>query len=219
MAEKDYYKILGVSKSATKEDIKKAYKTLAKKYHPDVNKDPEATSKFKEINEAAAVLGDDVKRDQYDKYGTADESSRGFNYSGFGYDSDSDSDSSDYEDIFAYVNSFLGGFGPRRRGPRNGDSLRYDIEITLEEAAEGTLKTVSLPRNEYCSNCNGSGAASPNDIVRCSECNGTGVSKITQRTPLGTFSIPTTCRKCHGTGKIIKNKCTKNSLIPALKPR
>ena len=206
---KDYYKILGVDKTATKEEIKKAYKDLAKKYHPDINKDSTATEKFKELNEAAAVLGDDEKRSKYDNFGTtADQFGQGFqgfdfsdfmsNKGGFGFD---------FDDIFE---SFFGGgsFGrSRRRNPKRGDDLRYDIEITLEEASTGTLKHIKIPRLEQCENCHGSGAEKESDIVKCPECNGTGVSRKTQRTPFGIIATSTTCGKCKGVGKYIKNEC------------
>ena len=206
---KDYYKTLGVDKKATKEEIKKAYKKLAKKYHPDLNKSKDAAEKFKEINEAAAILADDEKRSQYDQYGTtADQFGRGFegfdfsdfmsDVGGFGFDFDS---------IFE---SFFGGspFGSRkRRGPRGGADLRYDLEITLEEAAKGTTKHIIVPRLESCSKCHGSGAESEADIVNCPECNGSGMRRRTQRTPFGIFSTTTTCGKCRGQGKYIKNEC------------
>lgn len=206
---KDYYKILGVSKNATKEEIKKAYKQLAKKYHPDLNKDdPNAAEKFKEINEAASVLADDEKRSQYDQFGTTAQGlgGAGFNFDdlmrnmgGFGFDFDS---------IF---DSFFGGsiFGTRRRGPRPGNDLRYDLEITLEQAAEGLKKTLSIPRMEKCPECDGSGALSSADIIECPECDGTGLSKRTTRTPFGLFSVQTKCRKCNGIGTYIKTPCKK----------
>src|SRR3989338_1162521 len=193
---KDYYKILGVSKNSTKEDIKKAYKNLAKKYHPDINKDSGSTEKFKEINEAAQVLGDDEKRSQYDQFGDADSFKQasgfsGFNPKDFGSDS-TDFASFDFGDIF---DQFFGGgtsFGSnRRKQARRGADLRYDMEITLEEAAFGTEKEIIIPRNE-----------------QCPECNGSGVLRRTQRTPFGMFSSTAACRKCSGTGKYIKEECS-----------
>jgi molecular chaperone DnaJ len=209
---KDYYKILGVNKNATKEEIKKAYKKLARKHHPDVNKDDGASEKFKEINEAAQVLGDDAKRQQYDQFGDADafkqaSGFRGFNASDFGFDFGNFA-SFDFGDIF---DQFFGGGGPfgkgRRRQPSRGADLRYDMEITLEEAAFGTEKEISIPRNEQCPECKGSGAKSSSDIVDCPDCNGSGMTRRTQRTPFGMFSTTTTCRKCHGEGKYIKEEC------------
>jgi len=209
--EKDYYKILGVEKSATKEEIKKAYKQLAKRYHPDLNKDsPEAAEKFKEINEAAAVLGDDEKRGQYDQYGSTYEKfsgGRGFDFSDFGFDFGGFSGGMfDFGDIFDQL--FGAGYsGRRRRAPRRGTDLRYDLEITLEEAASGTKTSISIPRLEKCERCGGSGAESDSDIVECPDCGGSGVVRKTQRTPFGMFSSTSNCRKCHGQGRYIKNEC------------
>jgi len=204
---KDYYKILGVEKTATKEEIKKAYKNLAKKYHPDLNKEAGAAEKFKELNEAAAVLADDEKRKQYDEYGTtAEQFGQGFQ----GYDfSDFMSGSNfDFDSIFE---SFFGGGNPfgarRRRGPRRGADLRYDMEITLEEAATGATKHIIVPRLESCSKCHGSGAESESDMVNCHDCNGSGTKRQTQRTPFGIFSTTTTCGKCRGQGKYVKKEC------------
>ncbi|MBW2988762.1 molecular chaperone DnaJ [Candidatus Woesearchaeota archaeon] len=209
---KDYYKILGVDKNATKEDIKKAYKKLARKYHPDVNKDDGAAEKFKEINEAAQVLGDDAKRGQYDRFGSAEafkqaSGFRGFDFSDFGADF-TDFASFDFGDIF---DRFFGGGGrfrtARRREEARGSDLRYDMEITLEEAAFGAEKEISIPRNEQCPECKGLGAKNKDDVVSCPECGGSGVSRVTQRTPFGMFATTTTCRKCHGEGRYIKEEC------------
>jgi len=205
---KDYYKILGVEKTATKEEIKKAYKKLAKKYHPDLNKSSDGAEKFKEVSEAAAVLGDDQKRQQYDQFGTtADQFSGGFQ--GFDF-SDFMSDIGggfDFDNIFE---SFFGApFGRRRRrGPQRGADLRYDLEITLEDAATGTTKHIVVPRLDRCSKCDGSGAESKSDIEDCPQCNGSGTYRRTQRTPFGIFSTTTTCPKCKGQGKYIKNECS-----------
>ena len=203
---KDYYNTLGVDKNATKEEIKKAYKKLAKKYHPDLNKDKDSTEKFKEINEAASILADDEKRTQYDQYGTTAEQFgngfQGFDFSDFmgqggGFDFDS---------IFE---GFFGGRSPfgRRSGPKRGADLRYDLEITLEEAATGITKHIIIPRLEQCTKCHGSGAESESDIVNCPDCNGSGMQRRTQRTPFGLFATTTTCRKCQGQGKYIKKEC------------
>jgi len=205
---KDYYKILGVDKGASRDDIKKAYKRLAKKYHPDINKEDGATDKFKEINEAAAVLGDDQKRQQYDRFGTADFGpggpGGGFDFSGF------DFGGGDFGDLFESLfggSPFGGNFRGRRRGPRRGADLRYDIEVELEDAVKGTEKHINIPRYETCTKCDGSGAASSNDITSCPECNGAGMVTRTQRTPFGMFQTTTTCRRCHGEGKVIDKPC------------
>ncbi len=208
MTKKDYYKILGVSKDASKAEIKKAYKTLAKKYHPDLNKEEGSAEKFKEISEAASVLGDDEKREQYDQFGTTadDFGGGGFDFSDFS----SFAEGFDFEDIFDSF--FGGGFSRRRRSAaRAGADLRYDIEITLEEAAFGVKKTISIPRLETCDKCNGTGAESEEDIETCPDCDGSGILKKQTRTPFGIFATTTTCRKCNGTGKFIKNKCKKCS--------
>lgn len=211
MADDDYYEILGVKKDATKAEIKKAYKKLAKKYHPDINKGSDAADKFKKINEAAAVLGDDQKRQQYDQYGkTADQFGngfQGFDFSDFGFGSGNDFD---FGDIF---DTFFGGgaspFGRRRRsGPQRGASLRYDLEISLEEASTGITKEIVVPRLERCEKCNGSGAKSQSDIVSCPECNGAGVVRRAQRTPFGMFSTTANCAKCKGKGQYIKHECS-----------
>ena len=203
--EKDYYKILGVPKNATKEEIKATYKRLAKQYHPDLNKSSGAAEKFKEINEAASVLADDQKRVQYDRFGTTGEQFRGFegfdfsdfmsDISGFGFD---------FDRIFE---NFFGG-GTRTRRRQRGSDLRYDLEIELEDAAFGATKAINVPRLEECEACDGTGAKSKSDVVTCDECNGRGVTTRTQRTPFGLFSTTTTCRKCRGEGKYIKNECT-----------
>jgi molecular chaperone DnaJ len=197
---KDYYNVLGVEKNASKEEIKKAYKNLAKKYHPDMNKEKDAAEKFKEINEAASVLGDDKKRQQYDQFGTAD--TQGFSSydfsdfgQGFGFD---------FDDIFE---NFFGG-GRRRRGSRRGDDIEYELEITLEEAAFGTKKQIYVPRLDTCKVCHGSGAKSTDAVQTCSSCHGSGTVVKTQRTPFGIFQTSGICSKCQGAGKEITEECS-----------
>ena len=197
LAEKDYYKILGVDRKATKEEIKAAYKRLAKQYHPDVNKSSDATERFKEINEAASVLGDDQKRSQYDQLGPDFERRyhQDFSqqFSGF--------EDMDFGDLFEM---FFGGFGQQRSRRSRGRDLRYDIEISFEEAAKGAKKTIKVEKPELCPECNGKGG---DDYEACNECNGKGVKRVSQRTPFGVFQSTTTCRKCGGRGEIIKNVC------------
>lgn len=206
--EKDYYKILGVGKNASKEEIKAAYKKLAKQYHPDLNKSPDAAEKFKEINEAAAVLGDEQKKTQYDQFGAAGEQFQG-GFSGFDFSdfmSDIGGFGMDFDSIFE--NFFGGGqYGGRTRRRQRGSDLRYDMEIELEDAAFGATKTISIPRLEECERCHGTGAEGKSDIINCDQCGGRGVETRTQRTPFGLFSTTTNCRKCKGQGKYIKNKC------------
>ncbi|MBT3304175.1 molecular chaperone DnaJ [Candidatus Woesearchaeota archaeon] len=197
----DYYETLGIEKGASKEEIKKAYKTLAKKYHPDINKESGSEEKFKEINEAAAVLGDDAKREQYDRFGTADNTGQGF---GGGFDFGG----MDFGDIFDQVFSgFGGGFGGRKKQPRRGSDLRYDIEISLEEAAEGMEKEVTIPKLDTCDQCSGTGADEDSQVKTCSECGGSGVTNKQQRTPFGIVNMQTSCRKCHGEGETIEKPC------------
>tara|TARA_Y100000310_G_C20692789_1_gene823437 strand:+ start:1304 stop:2398 length:1095 start_codon:yes stop_codon:yes gene_type:complete len=202
---KDYYDTLGVSKSATKEEIKKAYKKLAKKYHPDINKEDGAQDHFKEINEAAAVLGDDEKRQQYDQYGDADTFKQASGYGGFNNSDFSDFASFDFGDIF---DQFFGG-GGRRRGRQQvrGSDLRFDMEISLEEAAFGVEKEVTIPRNVACNDCSGSGAKDEDSLETCPDCNGQGRITRSQRTPFGLFQTQGACPKCKGEGKWIKEEC------------
>lgn len=203
MAKKDYYEVLGVGKNATKEEIKKAYKKLAKQYHPDVNKDANASEKFKEINEAASILGDEKKREQYDRFGTTAEGFGGFDSEGFDF---SDFASFDFGDIF---DTFFGGGGRRGgHGKRAGSDLLYELEITLEDAAFGAKINIVLQRQETCTRCNGSGAESDSDIAVCPSCNGSGYVRKSARTPFGMFTTTTTCGKCRGEGKVIKNPCS-----------
>ncbi|MEE9525688.1 MAG: molecular chaperone DnaJ [Candidatus Woesearchaeota archaeon] len=203
---KDYYKILGVDKNATKEEIKKAYKKLAMKFHPDrapEEKKQEYEDQFKEINEAAAVLADDEKRSQYDQFGTADSP---FGAGGFDF-RDMGGQGFDFDSIFE---SFFGGGlfgGRRRRGPKRGSDLRYDMEITLEEAAEGTEKTIKVPHTVKCPECKGTGARSKEDVIECPECNGNGFVRRTARTPFGVFSTQSACPTCKGQGTSIKHIC------------
>lgn len=207
---KDYYDTLSVGKNATKEEIKKAYKKLAKKYHPDLNKESDAEHKFKEINEAAAVLGDDDKRRQYDQFGDPEAFKRaggagfeGFNGGGFG-----DFASFDFGDIFdQFFSGGAFGGGRQQRRQQSGAHIRVDVEVTLEEAASGVTKKLRIPRIEKCSTCKGSGAESESDIKQCPECQGAGSVRQTQRTPFGVFATTTTCRSCRGKGKFVEKEC------------
>jgi len=205
--EKDYYKILGVGKDATKDEIKRAYKQLAKKYHPDLNKDHGDGEKFKEINEAASVLADDEKRQQYDQFGTAAPGMgpNGSDFSNFGFDF-GDFQQFDFGDVF---DQFFGGGSKRSRKnqPKRGNDLLYELEIELEDAAFGTKKSIVIPRLEQCEKCNGSGAESKSDIATCPDCKGSGYVRQERRTPFGYFSTTGPCRKCSGSGQVIKNEC------------
>lgn len=196
---KDYYEVLGISKDATQEEIKKAYRTLAKKYHPDVSTDPNATEKFAEIQVAYDCLSDPDKRANYDRFGTED--MNGFaggagGASGFGF-----------EDIFSSIFGGMGGSSRQKNGPRRGRDIQTEITITFEEAAFGVEKSINVTKMDTCSKCNGLGAASKNDISTCSRCNGRGTVVTQQNTFLGTIRSENTCPECGGTGKKIKTKC------------
>lgn len=194
---KDYYSILGVSRNATTEEIKKAYKALAKKYHPDLNKSKDAAEKFKEINEAAAVLGDPERRRQYDQFGTTDFSQDfgGFDFREFrGFD---------FDDLFDSIFSSFGFGSGARQARARGNDILYRIEIGLEEVLKGATKTINLTKHEACTACKGVGGSRET----CSSCDGRGVQQQTRRTPFGYFSTTTTCKQCGGTGSIIAEQC------------
>jgi molecular chaperone DnaJ len=199
---RDYYEVLGVSRSATKEEIKKAYKTLAKKYHPDINKAPDASDKFKEINEAAATLGDDKKREQYDHVGHSAYQQR----SRQGGPTPEDFDFSQFQGDFDFGDIFDFFAGGMRGGPRTvrGDDLRYDIDLTLEEAAFGVKKKITLRKHDRCRECQGKGGK---NVEACTACHGQGMVRQARQTPFGVFQTTGPCRTCGGTGQIIKNVC------------
>ncbi len=209
MAEKrDYYEVLGVSKSASADDIKKAYRKLAKKYHPDLNPgDKEAEAKFKEANEAYGVLSDDQRRSQYDRFGFAGADGQGF--SGFS------NMNFDFGDIFDGIFGGFGGFSGfgdnarRARGPRRGHDLQYELSIDFMEAVSGCEKSINITKDEHCSHCHGTGAEPGTEIETCPECNGTGQVRRQQQSLLGMMMTTHPCPRCQGKGKIIKQKCTK----------
>ncbi len=203
---KDYYEILGIPKNASREEVKKAYKLLAKKYHPDLNKDARATEKFKEINEAAAVLGDPDKRARYDQFGSADEqqSHGGFSRGFGGFDfSEFTGGNFDFDDIFE---SFFGG-ARRQSRESEGISLQYNLEIDLLDIIKGNRKTIELTRNEQCSTCNGSGARKSSDIEVCQKCGGQRYVRVERRTPFGIFSTTGPCKDCKASGRKILHEC------------
>lgn len=213
MASKDYYKILEVSKDSSKEDIKKAYKKLAKKYHPDISQETDAEIKFKEINEAAGVLLDDQKRQQYDTYGTADGpqgfggfGGGGFNPEDFGINID------DIFEQFGFggFSGFGGGGRGHSRTQRRADTRVYaETEIDLKEVYFGTEKEISISRDDICDECRGLGTKNKKDVQTCDECGGQGFVVQTQRTILGMMRTQKVCPKCHGEGSTIKNPCEK----------
>ena len=222
-AKRDYYEVLGVNKNATDEELKKAYRKLAKKYHPDANPDnkKEAEEKFKEVNEAYETLSDPQKRRMYDQFGHNGPQGFGggsgqgpfgqggyYSYSSSGFDGFDDF--GDLGDIFSSI--FGGGFGGRsssrkQNGPRKGADLNLGMEITFEQAFSGVEKEITVTRNETCDNCHGTGAKPGTSVTKCTTCNGTGQVTQVQNTILGQMQTRRTCTVCHGTGEIIKEPC------------
>jgi len=211
LAKRDYYEVLGVEKTADDAALKKAYRQLAKKYHPDVNPgDKEAEAKFKEINEAYEVLSDSQKRAAYDRFGHEGMngaagaggaySDFGGGFGGFG----------GFDDILSSF--FGGGFGggsTRPNGPIDGDDLRYDVQLTFEEAAKGCEKEINLVRDEACDTCKGTGAKPGTSPQTCQTCHGTGQVRVTTNTAFGRIQNVRACDACRGTGKTISDPCTK----------
>lgn len=218
MADKrDYYEVLGVSKGATQDELKKAYRSLAKKYHPDLNPgDKEAEAKFKEVNEAYEILSNPEKKEKYDRFGFAgvDPSygagqGGGSGFGGFGFGDGADFD---LGDIFGSF--FGGGFGGSSRSnnpnaPRRGNDIQASLTLTFEEAAKGCTKTVDFMRIEVCDECAGSGAAKGTSPQTCPDCGGRGQINVQQRTPFGTISTVKTCQKCGGKGTFTPTPCSK----------
>jgi molecular chaperone DnaJ len=200
VSKRDYYEVLGVSRTASTDEIKKAYRKLARKYHPDVNKDdPQAEEKFKEITEAYEVLSDSEKRARYDQFGHADPGAAGFGgqgFSGFG-------DFGGFGDIF---DMFFGG-GGRPRGPRQGADLQYNLQLDFKEAAFGVEKELEIPRMEECQTCHGTGSKPGFSPETCRVCHGTGVQEQIINTPLGRMVNRRTCQACGGDGKRITHPC------------
>lgn len=202
MAKKDYYAILGVPNTATPDELKAAFRRLAREYHPDVNKSPDAEERFKEINEAYAVLSDQEKRSVYDRYG-----SEGLN----GMGGMPDFSTVDFTDIFEELFGFgMGGARRRtvsRNTPRRGADLNYNLTLTFEEAVFGTEKEIDITRDEVCSTCGGSGAEPGTSPERCQECGGQGEVRTVRQTFLGSMVQVTTCPVCNGTGEVISSPC------------
>ena len=198
---KDYYDVLGVSRGASQEEIKKAYRQSARKYHPDVSTEPDAEERFKEVNGAYEVLSDPEKRSMYDRFGT--DAPPGFG----GFDFGAGRDPFDiFAEVFGNFGGF-GGFGQSRSGARRGNDVRSSLELTFEEAVFGVEKEVDVRRQEVCPTCNGSRAEPGTVPERCPECNGAGQVRRVQRTFLGSFVNITTCPRCDGKGTIVTTPC------------
>lgn len=202
MSKRDYYEVLGVSRDASAEDIKKAYRKLARQYHPDVNKAADAEEKFKEVKEAYDVLSDEQKRAAYDRFGHAGVNQQ----SGMGSGGFDGADFGGFGDIF---DMFFGGGGRRRNpnAPRRGADLQYTLTIEFRDAVFGKQTEITIPKEEVCDTCNGSGAKPGTSPEKCPLCGGTGEVESLQQTPFGRIVNRRTCNRCHGTGKIIIERC------------
>ena len=205
----DYYQILGVSRDVDKDELKRAYRRLARQYHPDVNKEPGAEEKFKEINRAYEVLSEPETRARYDRFG---EAGVGGAAGGSGFDY---SDMGGFADIFETIFSgFGGGVGTgtsqsrRRNGPVRGDDLRLDLKLDFKEAVFGGEKQIKIPHLESCNTCNGTGAKPGTGVKTCETCNGNGQVRRATRTPFGSFAQVAACTTCNGTGQVIEEKCS-----------
>ncbi len=201
MAKRDYYEVLGVDKQANDDEIKKAYRSLAKKYHPDVSKEPNAAEKFKEVQEAYDCLSDPQKREQYNQFGH-EGPNMGSGFGGF----DFGGGFGGFEDIFS---SFFGGGGrsSSQTGPVRGKSLKATVTLSFEEAAFGIEKELVVTKNETCHDCSGTGAESKDDVEVCKKCHGNGKVYVEQTTLFGRVRSESVCPECQGKGKKIKNKC------------
>ena len=210
MADKNYYDILGVSKNASDDEIKKAYRNLAKKYHPDLNPgNAEAAEKLKEVNQAFSVLSDKTKKQNYDTYGS-ETGPQGFGGFGGGFSGFDAGDFGGFGDIFS--NFFGGGgFGSSRARKTSmatqGADIQVKIKLSFVEAAFGCKKSINLTRSETCSTCKGTGAKNGTEMTTCSKCKGTGVVRTTQNSIFGQMISESVCPDCHGSGKMIKEKC------------
>ncbi len=209
MEKRDYYEILGVKKDASKDQLKKAYRRLVKKYHPDVNKEPDAEEKFKEVQEAYEVLSDDGKRSAYDQYGHA--GTAGFNPGGSSNGFDYQGTPFDMGDIF---NTFFGGsdFGfnfsnSERNREDMGSDIRYKVRVSFDEAMKGGEYKIKIKREDRCEKCNGSGSSDGKD-KECPVCHGTGQQRQVRNTILGQMAVMSTCSNCRGTGRVVENPCS-----------
>jgi molecular chaperone DnaJ len=205
MSQRDYYEVLGVPRDASKDDLKTAFRRLARQYHPDINKDSRAEETFKEINEAYAVLSDDQKRAAYDRFGF--DGLRGVG----GMPSNFDFWTTDFPDLSDILGQFFGFGGQtsarRRNAPHRGADLQLRVDLSFEEAIFGVEKEISVTRQEVCNNCNGSGAEPGTKPIRCSTCDGKGEVRQVRQTLLGSMVQVTTCPKCRGSGEVISTPC------------
>lgn len=208
MAKRDYYEVLGVSKGASADELKKAYRKLSKQYHPDINKADDAADKFKEISEAYEILSDPQKKAAYDQYGHASTDANfggggfGGGFGGFGGEAGG---FGGFEDIFG---SFFGGGGRSNpNAPRQGSDLQYTLDLSFEDAIFGTEKTIKFNREDNCGTCNGTGAKPGTSPVTCSKCHGQGSVQVERQTPLGRMMTQQTCDQCGGKGEEIKSPC------------
>ena len=211
MSKRDYYEVLGVDKNASQDEIKKAYRKLAMKYHPDQNQDnKEAEEKFKEINEAYEILTDAEKRQMYDQFGHAGVDPNANAGGGFG---GGFSGNGDFGDIFGDIFNMFGGGGGFSQGmnnaPRKGGDIKVNLSISFEEAAFGTEKKIKLSRREKCSKCDGTGANPGSNVTTCDKCGGSGQVRVTQKSIFGMMQTVQVCDKCQGEGTIIETPCTK----------
>lgn len=210
---RDYYDILGVSKNASQDEIKKAFRKKARQYHPDVNKDnpKEAEEKFKEANEAYEVLSDETKKAQYDQFGhdafkQGGGAGAGGFQGGFGGFGGFGGGAGGFDNIF---DMFFGGGGRGQQGPQKGNDLREDIDISFEDAAFGKSMDIEITRHEECDHCHGTGAEPGTKVDICPNCHGSGQETVIQNTPFGRMQSARTCSRCHGSGKNIEKPCTK----------
>lgn len=215
MSKRDYYEVLGVEKNANKKEIKKAYRKLARKHHPDANREnkKEAEERFKEISEAYEILADEEKRERYNQFGH-----EGVNFGSGGFSWDQFTKAGDVSDIFEQMfqggglgdvfSQFFGG-GRRRQQNNRGNDLRYDMNVSLEEAYRGIGKEITVPRKDNCSDCNGSGASEGGSLEHCSQCDGQGMVREVHRRGFMQSITTNVCNRCSGTGKVIDNPCSK----------
>lgn len=207
---RDYYEVLGINKTATQDEIKSAYRKLAKQYHPDLNKSPDAPQKFKEVQEAYEVLSDQQKRAQYDQFGHAAFDNNGANGFQQGFNGFQGSGFEDFGDINDIFSSFFGGGSTRSRRsnmPRKGEDRLIQVKINFDQAVKGTKVDIPLSYVSTCPDCHGSGAKSSNDIETCKTCHGSGRVRARRQTIFGVMESEEECPTCHGKGKTIKHAC------------